>query len=176
MVGVVVVTDESSAVDWFCATCSPVVVDDDDDDDDDPSGTTCSYRFEVSAPPELRTVTPGAGSIVDPEAWPGPDEPSDPDPAATEPAPAGGVDPPDDTTSGSVFEPGSPDPGPSTCDAPGEGSADGSATTMPGWATAAAPKPKATTRAPAHRRRFVLLTADAPRRRASDVVLPTSSA
>jgi len=128
-VGVVVTAVSSDGV-WSVPTCSvPVVVDEASPE------TDCSYRVDVSAPPELRTDTPSAGSVVvavDPEAWPGPDESSDPDPAVTEPAPAGDVDPPDDTTSGSVFEPGSPDPELSTCDAPGVGSADGSAATMAG--------------------------------------------
>jgi hypothetical protein len=83
----------------------------------------------------------------------------------------GGVDPPDDTTPSSVFESGTPEPGLSTCDAPGDGSAVGSAAPMPGWAIAAAQMPSATTRAPAERMCLESLTALPLAVVPSDVVL-----
>lgn len=132
---------------------------------------------EVTAPPELRTTTPGAGSFVvsvDPVepadslesmAWSGSDESSDPDQASTEPAPADGVDPLGDTTPSSVFESGPPRAGLSTSDASADGSDVGSAAAMPGWVIVATPTPSATARTPAHRAYLVLLTARAPCRR-----------
>jgi hypothetical protein len=117
----------------------------------------CAFAPEVIAPPELRTTTPGAGSVaisLDPDdgvgtaAWSGPDDSPDPDPAPTEPAPVGDVDPPDDITPGPVFESEPPGPGLTTCDAPGDGSAVGSAVAMPGWAVAATHMPSATARTP----------------------------
>jgi hypothetical protein len=89
---------------------------------------------DVSAPPELRTMTPGLGSFdlsVDP-AETGSDFSSDPDPCSTDASPEDGVDPSDDTIPVSVFESGPPWAGLSTVDASEDGSDVGSATARPG--------------------------------------------
>ena len=82
-----------------------------------------SHLPEVSAPPELRTTTPGLGSLdlsldlsLD-RAGSGSDVfSSDPDPCSTDPSPVDGVDPSDDTIPESVFESGPPRAGLSTLD------------------------------------------------------------
>jgi hypothetical protein len=98
------------------------------------SSLDVSYSPDVSAPPELRTMTPGLGSFdlsVDP-AETGSDFSSDPDPCSTDPSPEDGVDPSDDTIPVSVFESGPPWAGLSTVDASEDGSDVGSATARPG--------------------------------------------
>jgi hypothetical protein len=122
------------------------------------------YRVEVKAPPELRITTPGPGSpivFVVPDG-PGPDVSSDPGPGATDPAPADGVDPSDDTIPESAFGSGPPRAESPTADVSEEDSAVGSAEPRPGKATAADHRPNDTARAPTRAMRFESLTARAP--------------
>ena len=124
---------------------------------------------DVSAPPELRTTTPGLGSLdlsldlsLDRAGSESDAFSSDPDPCSTDPSPVDGVDPSDDTIPESVFESGPPRAGLSTLETSEEGSDVGSAAATPVWAIAAEKMTKTAASAPTPAMRLESPTDRAP--------------